>query len=50
MAERTILHDPAHGALTQLYAGTSKEGAELNGKVRLLYCTSRIHLTAPQSI
>lgn len=31
--ERTVLHDVSYGALTQLYAGTSVEGAELNGKV-----------------
>ncbi|KAJ6518864.1 hypothetical protein C8R45DRAFT_949562 [Mycena sanguinolenta] len=30
--ERTVLHDVSHGALTQLYAGTSVEGAQLNGK------------------
>ncbi|KAJ7334199.1 hypothetical protein DFH08DRAFT_880469 [Mycena albidolilacea] len=30
--ERTVLHDVSYGALTQLYAGTSVEGAELNGK------------------
>jgi hypothetical protein len=31
--ERTILHDVSFGALTQLYGGTAKEGADLNGKV-----------------
>ncbi|KAK7025255.1 hypothetical protein R3P38DRAFT_3269965 [Favolaschia claudopus] len=30
--EKTILHDVSYGALTQLYAGTSVEGAQLNGK------------------
>ncbi|KAJ7281478.1 hypothetical protein C8J57DRAFT_1297756 [Mycena rebaudengoi] len=30
--ERTILHDVSFGALTQLYGGTAKEGADLNGK------------------
>jgi NAD(P)-dependent dehydrogenase (short-subunit alcohol dehydrogenase family) len=30
--ERTVLHDVSHGALTQLYAGTTVEGAQLNGK------------------
>lgn len=32
--EETVLHDVSFGALTQLYAGTTKEAAELNGKVR----------------
>ncbi|GLB38370.1 putative NAD-P-binding protein [Lyophyllum shimeji] len=27
-----LLYPPSHGALTQLWGGTSKEGAELNGK------------------
>ncbi|KAJ7782022.1 hypothetical protein DFH07DRAFT_792336 [Mycena maculata] len=30
--ERTVLHDVSYGALTQLYAGTTVQGAELNGK------------------
>ncbi|KAJ7759257.1 hypothetical protein B0H16DRAFT_1819836 [Mycena metata] len=30
--ERTVLHDVSYGALTQLYAGTTVEGAQLNGK------------------
>lgn len=30
----TILYSPTQGALTQLWAGTSPEGANLNGKVR----------------
>ncbi|KAJ7247615.1 hypothetical protein B0H12DRAFT_737275 [Mycena haematopus] len=30
--EKTVLHDVSHGALTQLYAGTTVEGAQLNGK------------------
>jgi len=30
--EKTILHDVSHGAITQLYAGTSKEAADLNGE------------------
>ncbi|KAJ7155343.1 hypothetical protein C8R43DRAFT_1087472 [Mycena crocata] len=30
--EKTILHHVSYGALTQLYAGTSVEGAHLNGK------------------
>ncbi|KAK6992167.1 hypothetical protein R3P38DRAFT_3088844 [Favolaschia claudopus] len=30
--EKTILHDVSYGALTQLYAGTSVEGGQLNGK------------------
>jgi hypothetical protein len=28
-----IYHDVSYGALTQLYAGTTEEGATLNGKV-----------------
>ena len=31
----TVLHDVSYGALTQLWAATSAEGATLNGKVRL---------------
>ncbi|KAF7308854.1 hypothetical protein MKEN_01085300 [Mycena kentingensis (nom. inval.)] len=31
--ERTILHDVSYGALTQLYAGTAVDGAQLNGKL-----------------
>ncbi|KAJ6619829.1 hypothetical protein B0H10DRAFT_1792593 [Mycena sp. CBHHK59/15] len=30
--EKTVLHDVSYGALTQLYAGTTAQGAELNGK------------------
>ncbi|KAJ7504325.1 hypothetical protein B0H11DRAFT_2349868, partial [Mycena galericulata] len=30
--EKTVLHDVSYGALTQLYAGTTVQGAELNGK------------------
>ncbi|KAJ7446754.1 hypothetical protein FB451DRAFT_1291408 [Mycena latifolia] len=30
--EKTVLHDVSYGALTQLYAGTSVEGAQMNGK------------------
>ncbi|KAJ6591511.1 hypothetical protein DFH09DRAFT_1137201 [Mycena vulgaris] len=30
--EKTVLHDVSYGALTQLYAGTSVDGAQLNGK------------------
>ncbi|KAJ6581564.1 NAD(P)-binding protein [Mycena capillaripes] len=30
--EKTVLHDVSYGALTQLYAGTTVEGAQLNGK------------------
>ncbi|KAJ7043675.1 hypothetical protein C8F04DRAFT_1072931 [Mycena alexandri] len=30
--EKTVLHDVSYGALTQLYAGTAVEGAQLNGK------------------
>ncbi|KAJ7180720.1 hypothetical protein C8R46DRAFT_1070384 [Mycena filopes] len=30
--EKTVLHDVSHGALTQLYAGTTVEGAQFNGK------------------
>ncbi|KAJ7696610.1 hypothetical protein B0H17DRAFT_1053884 [Mycena rosella] len=30
--ERTVLHDVSYGALTQLYAGTSAQGAEMNGQ------------------
>ncbi|KAJ7642683.1 hypothetical protein DFH06DRAFT_1283512 [Mycena polygramma] len=32
LMERTVLHDVSYGALTQLYAGTTVEGAQLNGK------------------
>lgn len=35
-----ILHPAPMGALTQLYAGTSKEGATFNGKVSLRCLTS----------
>ncbi|KAJ7575085.1 hypothetical protein C8J56DRAFT_29154 [Mycena floridula] len=31
LLEKTVLHDVAHGAITQLYAGTSPEAAEMNG-------------------
>src|SRR6267154_503983 len=31
-----VAHDVSYGALTQLYAGTSEEGATLNGQVGLL--------------
>lgn len=34
--QESLLYPASYGALTQLYAGTSKEGANLNGKVRLL--------------
>ncbi|KAJ7116048.1 hypothetical protein C8R44DRAFT_675607 [Mycena epipterygia] len=30
--EQTVLHDVSYGALTQLYAGTTVQGAQLNGK------------------
>ncbi|KAJ7823018.1 hypothetical protein B0H13DRAFT_2215759 [Mycena leptocephala] len=32
LMEKTVLHDVSYGALTQLYAGTTVEGAQLNGK------------------
>ena len=31
--EKTVLHDVSYGALTQLYAGTAGDAAQLNGKV-----------------
>jgi hypothetical protein len=31
--QRHSLHDPSYGALTQLWAGTSPEGKDMNGKV-----------------
>lgn len=35
-----MLWDTPYGALTQLWAGTSPEGAELNGKVSYRYCST----------
>jgi len=40
--QNAMLYHVSYGALTQLWAGTSPEGAEFNGKVRLpssLWCT-----------
>ncbi|KAJ7066553.1 hypothetical protein C8F01DRAFT_1123677 [Mycena amicta] len=32
LMEKTVLHDVSYGALTQLYAGTAVDAAQLNGK------------------
>lgn len=41
LMEKTVLHDVSYGALTQLYAGTTVEGAQLNGKVHASFVSRK---------
>lgn len=43
-----LLYEPSYGALTQLWAGTMPEGADLNGQVRYSRISNAIFSCPPQ--